>query len=180
MPVVSAVESRLDAAIFAVHGNSCRTGHEIESDDLHVDSIFDEIATTEQSPYYTIYRHLLNNDSKKLVSFIDMWLDEHGDDSEKFPHILRFMAHLVLLLRFTKQTIQEEIADTVILTYVNLLISLKMHSIVPYYASKLPSILAEEVVVGFMSRKFFSEKKKIIFSFSRFPSIYSSYLFIIT
>ncbi|CAG9529642.1 unnamed protein product, partial [Cercopithifilaria johnstoni] len=148
----AAVESRLDAAIMSAHSGDCDVGigREVENNDLRINSIFDEIATVERSPYYTIYRHIVNDDSLSLVASMDMWLEQHEDDLERFPHIMRFMAHLVLLLRFTGQPIQEESANSIIRCYVRLLISLKLYPIVPYYANELPLEMAEEIVVEFM------------------------------
>ncbi|VIO88228.1 Uncharacterized protein BM_BM8785 [Brugia malayi] len=148
----AAVESRLDAAITNVHNGDfdAGIGREVEKDDLRINSIFDEIATAERSPYYTIYRHMVNDDSLSLIACMDMWLEQYEDDLEKFPHIIRFMAHLVLLLRFTGQPVQEESANSIMRSYVRLLISLKLYSIVPYYANKLPLEMAEEMVVEFM------------------------------
>ncbi|EFO26059.1 hypothetical protein LOAG_02422 [Loa loa] len=150
----AAVESRLDAAITTAHNGDFDVGigREVENDDLRINSIFDEIATLERSPYYTIYRHIVNDDSLSLIASMDMWLEQHEDDLERFPHIIRFMAHLVLLLRFTGQPVQEESANSIMRSYVRLLISLKLYPIVPYYASKLPLDLAEEMVVEFMCK----------------------------
>ncbi|VBB26558.1 unnamed protein product [Acanthocheilonema viteae] len=148
----AAVESRLDAAIITAHNGDCDVGigREVENNDLRINSIFDEIATLERSPYYTIYRHIVNNDSLSLIASMDMWLEEHENDLERFPHIIRFMAHLVLLLRFTGQPVQEESANSIMRNYVRLLILLKLYPIVPYYANKLPLEMAEEMVVEFM------------------------------
>uniref|UniRef100_A0AAF5Q3Y8 Nuclear pore complex protein n=1 Tax=Wuchereria bancrofti TaxID=6293 RepID=A0AAF5Q3Y8_WUCBA len=148
----AAVESRLDAAITNAHNGDFDVGigREVENDDLRINSIFDEIATAERSPYYTIYRHIVNDDSLSLIASMDMWLEQYEDDLEKFPHIIRFMAHLVLLLRFSGQPVQEESANSVMRSYVRLLVSLKLYSIVPYYANKLPLEMAEEMVVEFM------------------------------
>uniref|UniRef100_A0A8R1TRM4 Nuclear pore complex protein n=1 Tax=Onchocerca volvulus TaxID=6282 RepID=A0A8R1TRM4_ONCVO len=148
----AAVESRLDAAITTTHNGDFNIGigREVENDDLRINSIFDEIAALDRSPYYTIYRHIVNDDSLSLIASMDMWLEQHEDDLERFPHIIRFMAHLVLLLRFTGQPVQEESANSIIRSYVRLLISLKLYPIVPYYANKLPLEMAEEMVVDFM------------------------------
>uniref|UniRef100_A0A0R3RHK5 Nuclear pore complex protein n=1 Tax=Elaeophora elaphi TaxID=1147741 RepID=A0A0R3RHK5_9BILA len=148
----AAVESRLDAAITIAHNGDFHIGigREVENNDLRINSIFDEIATLERSPYYIVYRHIVNDDSLSLIAFMDMWLEQHEDDLERFPHVMRFMAHLVLLLRFTGQRVQEESANSIIRNYVRLLISLKLYPIVPYYANKLPLEMAEEMVVEFM------------------------------
>ncbi|MCP9257769.1 hypothetical protein DINM_001023 [Dirofilaria immitis] len=148
----AAVESRLDTAITTAHNGDfdIGVGREVENDDLRINSIFDEIATLERSPYYTIYRYIVNDDSLSLVASMDMWLEQHEDDLERFPHIIRFMAHLVLLLQFAGQPVQEESANSIIRNYVRLLISLKLYPIVPYYASKLPLEVGEEMVVDFM------------------------------
>ncbi|VDN03049.1 unnamed protein product [Thelazia callipaeda] len=143
-----AVESRLDAAIAAadITDGDC----DAKSDDLQVNSVFDEIAVHEQSLYYTVYRHIVNDDSSSLLASMDTWLESHINELERFPHIVRFMAHIVLLLRFTNQEIQEEIANSIIEAYVRLLITLKMYPVVPYYASKLPAEISEEIVIEFM------------------------------
>uniref|UniRef100_A0A915PRY1 Protein kinase domain-containing protein n=1 Tax=Setaria digitata TaxID=48799 RepID=A0A915PRY1_9BILA len=148
----AAVESRLDAAITIAHNGDFDVGigHEVENDDLRINSIFDEIATVERSPYYTIYRHIVNDDSLSLIAFMDMWLEQYENDLERFPHVIRFMAHLVLLLQFTGRPVQEESANSIIKSYVRLLITLKLYPVVPYYANKLPVETAEEMVADFM------------------------------
>lgn len=56
----AAVESRLDAAIIAIHSGDCDVGigREVENNDLRINSIFDEIATVclQQA---TFYKYLL-------------------------------------------------------------------------------------------------------------------------
>ncbi|KAG0295887.1 Nucleoporin nup84, partial [Dissophora globulifera] len=54
------------------------------------------------------------------------------------PHMMRFMAHLVLLLRSRDPTVPKDASDYFIKIYVDYLISRKMYDLAPLYASFLP------------------------------------------
>lgn len=145
----TAVACRLDAKIAELHANIADADRStLSANDLMVDSIFDEIATQERSPYYASYRYLVTGDSEGHVEFMRRWLEDHTRD--QFPHLLRYMAHIVLWYFTDAQPLQEENGYWILEQYVELLISLEFYELVPFYAAHLPDERAEHVLVTFM------------------------------
>uniref|UniRef100_A0A915A7E0 Nuclear pore complex protein n=1 Tax=Parascaris univalens TaxID=6257 RepID=A0A915A7E0_PARUN len=143
----TAIEGRLDAAI-ADHHKNATADVEQKGCDLMVASIFDEIATQECSPYYSSYRYLVMNDSKAHLSCLRQWLECHH--REQHPHFLRYAAHIALIYMASHQPFVEEDVYWLLERYIRLLISLKMFTMIPFYASKLPPETAEHIIINFM------------------------------
>ncbi|KAF9922764.1 Nucleoporin nup84 [Linnemannia zychae] len=66
------------------------------------------------------------------------------------PHMLRFMAHFVLLLRSKKSNVPKADGDFFIKSYVDFLISKHLYDIAPLYASFLPHQLQVETCSAYL------------------------------
>ncbi|KAK3808490.1 MAG: nuclear pore protein 84/107 [Benniella sp.] len=66
------------------------------------------------------------------------------------PHMLRFMAHFILLLRSRSSTVPKEEGDYFIKIYVDYLISKKLYDLAPLYASFLPNDLQIETCSSYL------------------------------
>ncbi|VDK51759.1 unnamed protein product [Anisakis simplex] len=146
----TAIENRLDIAIMKHHPDLCdEDSLQQKTSDLMVTSIFDEIATQERSPFYSSYRFLITNDAESHVTFMRQWLETHLHERHNV-HFLRYITHLVIVYMSTNQPFAEEDAYWILERYIDVLVSQKMYTIIPYYASKLPSEAAERLTIGFM------------------------------
>ncbi|VDM47660.1 unnamed protein product, partial [Toxocara canis] len=133
----TAVENRLDAAIAKYHQSASESSGQKSYDLMQ-----------ERSPYYWSYRYLALNDSEAHLTYMRQWLECHV--RERHSHFLRYVAHVVLVYMANNQPFLEEDAYWLLERYVELLISAKMFTMVPFYASKLPSETAERIAVDFM------------------------------
>ena len=53
-------------------------------------------------PYHTVQRYLINADLHGLLKMVDSWADPDSSDEGvriKYPHLLRFLTHLVIIIR---------------------------------------------------------------------------------
>ncbi|KAI7828810.1 nuclear pore protein 84/107 [Gamsiella multidivaricata] len=66
------------------------------------------------------------------------------------PHMLRFMAHFVLLLRSRNSVVPKDDGDYFVKSYVDYLISRKMYDLAPLYASFLPLQLQIETCSSYL------------------------------
>ncbi|KAG0006490.1 hypothetical protein BGZ65_007375 [Modicella reniformis] len=73
-----------------------------------------------------------------------------GSGTPLRSHMLRFMAHFVLLLRSRSPTVPKEEGDYFIKTYVDYLISKKLYDLAPLYASFLPVNLQVETCSSYL------------------------------
>ncbi|VDD94113.1 unnamed protein product [Enterobius vermicularis] len=144
----AAVECRIDARLAEERGLEKESGNLLSGNDLMVDSIFDEIITKERSPYYSSYRFLLIGDSSAHVDFMKSWLEEHPDSN--YPHILRFMVHVLLMYLHENAEFNMESGYWIMERYIELLISMKLYTLVPFYASRLLPERRDHLLVTFM------------------------------
>ncbi|OAQ29773.1 nuclear pore protein 84/107 [Linnemannia elongata AG-77] len=77
------------------------------------------------------------------------------------PHMLRFMAHFVLLLRSKKSNVPKADGDFFIKSYVDLLISKQLYDIAPLYASFLPRKLQIETCSSYLKTIDGSKKERL-------------------
>ncbi|KAG0315535.1 Nucleoporin nup84 [Linnemannia gamsii] len=77
------------------------------------------------------------------------------------PHMLRFMAHFVLLLRSKKSNVPKADGDYFIKSYVDLLISKQLYDIAPLYASFLPHQLQIETCSSYLKTIDGSKKERL-------------------
>ncbi|KAF9154516.1 Nucleoporin nup84 [Linnemannia schmuckeri] len=77
------------------------------------------------------------------------------------PHMLRFMAHFVLLLRSKKSNVPKADGDYFIKSYVDLLISKQLYDIAPLYASFLPRQLQIETCSSYLKTIEGSKKERL-------------------
>ncbi|KAF9108716.1 hypothetical protein BGX29_008248 [Mortierella sp. GBA35] len=77
------------------------------------------------------------------------------------PHMLRFMAHFVLLLRSKKSNVPKADGDFFIKSYVDFLISKQLFDIAPLYASFLPHHLQVETCSTYLQTVDGSKKERL-------------------
>lgn len=144
----AAVECRIDFRLAEEHGWEINLENALVGKELMVDSIFDEITTAERSPYYSSYRYLLTDDAAGHVDFMKNWLEEHPENL--YPHLLRFMVHILLIYFHEERTFNVESAYWILERYTELLVSMNLNSLVPFYASQLLPDRRDYVLILFM------------------------------
>ncbi|GAB1607838.1 nuclear pore complex protein Nup107-like [Argonauta hians] len=109
----------------------------------YMETIFSEIESAdkpeiqEESKIYfnVIQKNIILNDIDALIDVMHEWLTS---DSQVPPHLVRFMAHLVLSLRTVGLEDKDEKCNEILQGYVNLLIENKMVHQVATYVATLP------------------------------------------
>lgn len=76
---------------------------------------------------------------------IDDVLASQTSNGNALPaHVLRFYAHLVLLLKFMGKSLKVETVDLVLSQFVDVLISLNQFVLAPYYLSQISENVRKE------------------------------------
>ncbi|KAI1319933.1 hypothetical protein EDD11_002608 [Mortierella claussenii] len=104
-----------------------------------------ELRNASQDIFRTIQTSIILGQTDQLL--VKMAKDAKisaGAGTPMRPHMLRFMAHFVLLLRSKKSHVPKETGDYFMKSYVDYLISKKMYDLAPLYASFLPDRLQVE------------------------------------
>jgi len=96
--------------------------------------IFEELFRSEESPVYRIYGYLSTMEYEKIDEVLSEQLSTHAI----LPaHVVRFYAHLVLLLKLMGKGLSVKTVDSVICQFVDVLISLNQFTLAPYYLSQI-------------------------------------------
>jgi len=85
------------------------------------------------SPYHLIQKHLILDDWVGLVSIISRWVAKPID-----PHLLRMVAHLVLINRALGVHGDPTQEDVVLQAYTEYLMSREKLGLIPWYVARLP------------------------------------------
>ncbi|KAI8360406.1 nuclear pore protein 84/107 [Mortierella sp. GBAus27b] len=93
---------------------------------------------------------ILNETDQLLVKMANDAKASSTTGTSLRPHMLRFMAHFVLLLRSRSMTVPQEAGDYFVKTYVDYLISKKLYDLAPLYASFLPVDLQVEICSSYL------------------------------
>lgn len=139
--------------------------------ELSIDQIFEEMEkinwnkkVSRPSKMQQVQSYIISGDIDGLLDVMHGWLtedpleDEDGnvgddiDDSNRLtPHLIRFMAHLVLFLRSAGLcSAGDELGVALILKYVEVLIASKMTDLVATFTSHLPTTTQAEVYAAFL------------------------------
>lgn len=130
--------------------------------ELTIEQVFEEMEkinwnkkVSQPSRMQLVQSFVISGDTDGLLDIMHGWLTEDIDpDSGEgglTPHLIRFMAHLVLFLRAAGLcNISDELSVSLILKYVEVLIASKMTNLVATYTSHLPSITQVEVYAAFL------------------------------
>ncbi|MFH4978424.1 hypothetical protein AB6A40_005133 [Gnathostoma spinigerum] len=147
----AAVESRMERA-FINHGivKTDAISEASNEDDLMISSIFGEIVAVDDSPYYPIYQYLILDDPESMIDFIFRWVKSHETDLP--PHVLRFMAHLMIAYMQRDEIYKNAQTFYVVEKYIEILIVLKLYTLVPAYSTFLSEEDTESILVAFMHK----------------------------
>jgi len=86
-----------------------------------------------ESPYHIIQKHLILDDWTSLVSIIAGWVTKPTD-----PHLLRLVAHLVLINRALGVSGDLQAEDIILQAYTEYLMRKDKLGIIPWYVARLP------------------------------------------
>ncbi|KAI6178756.1 DNA repair and recombination protein RAD54-like [Aphelenchoides besseyi] len=95
-----------------------------------VQSIFTELYNAEHGAIYRIYGCLATNQ----IGEINKILTSEIKRLDTLPaHVARFYAHLILVLKLMNEPLNQDVADSVICLFVDVLVSLNQHALAPFY-----------------------------------------------
>uniref|UniRef100_A0A915ER37 Nuclear pore complex protein n=1 Tax=Ditylenchus dipsaci TaxID=166011 RepID=A0A915ER37_9BILA len=152
-----AVDSILDNSLLAEHAKGCEEmlllknslDEDVPSD---VASIFTEIRNFESNPYYCLFGHLAMGNWTNAVSYIQSYLET--SENVLPAHELRFFAHLVLSLKICKMLPSEgpviTVIDKLISMFADVLIGMKLFSLVPSYLIHLSGSNSKSKMLDFL------------------------------
>lgn len=154
--------SYLNAAVESLTDDAVICAHKIDDEDLlnemdekedvpdTVQSIFNRFRAHCNETFYKIVGALAANDFKEVVNLA------HADSCKETSDIskLRLYAHLILLIKYGEYSHDETKAGEILATYSKMLIALDMHTLVPFYLSKLDESEKQEHMVDFLYGKF--------------------------
>ena len=123
--------------------------------------IFDAIAASDNnvikdqsnSPFQVVQRYLITGELNDLLDILDNWTsgDEGQESKVDDPHLLRFLAHLVIMLRrIVPEEVNYDKGHQVIRQYVLYLISTNRAQQVAWYVSQLPIESQIELYAAFL------------------------------
>lgn len=110
---------------------------------MTLEQIFDELVANKDknireeanNPLNVVQKYLILDNIPELMKHIEKWLEDY---LLKSPQMLRFLTHVVLFLRQINRSHQEDIANRLILTYVEYLIQINDAQLVAFYTAALP------------------------------------------
>ncbi|XP_071089771.1 nuclear pore complex protein Nup107-like [Haliotis cracherodii] len=102
-----------------------------------IEASFDKLVRSEsQKWFHVIQKYIILGDVDALIEVMYNWV--RRDRQKLPPHLVRFMAHLVLFLRAIGHSTKEELCTTILETYVEDLINNKHKHQVAHYVATLP------------------------------------------
>lgn len=133
---------------------------------LTAESIFAEVAAScdekiqKEASYRfnLIQKYIILNDVDSLIEDVHSWCRD--DSNHLHPHMIRFMAHLVLFLRSLDVSIKEDMCNSILEEYIKLLIQERHVDLVAMYVSSVPEGLQLELYSKFLEGIFGTEERK--------------------
>lgn len=133
---------------------------------LNIKNIFDEVAASsdekiqKESSYRfnRIQKYIILNDVDSLIEEVHSWCTE--DSSHLHPHMIRFMAHLVLFLRSLGVNNKEDLCDSILEEYIKLLIQERHVDLVALYVANVPRSHQLVLYSRFLEGIFGTEERK--------------------
>uniref|UniRef100_A0A914XEC3 Nuclear pore complex protein n=1 Tax=Plectus sambesii TaxID=2011161 RepID=A0A914XEC3_9BILA len=150
--VTASVEYQLSSALHRLGrcpSPSDTTG--IDLADFTLDSIHQELSASEDSDsdaYQQICKFIMLDDPDNAVAFMYEWLADRSDAPPL--HVLRFMAHVILVFQRLQIRIPSALAECIIELYVKRLISMKQNDTIALYAAQLPIDKAVHLFAQYM------------------------------
>ncbi|GMT03284.1 hypothetical protein PENTCL1PPCAC_25458, partial [Pristionchus entomophagus] len=118
-----------------------------------VQSIFGEVLPHESWPYFRLYSALLREDARDAVRFAAEFIADYEKSDKAVPeHLLRFMAHLVIIFRNTKRQHDVTLGNRIILKYTGKLLTLSLTHLIPFYVNYLNDATGKSVTMQTMYR----------------------------
>ncbi|KAI6225709.1 DNA repair and recombination protein RAD54-like [Aphelenchoides besseyi] len=125
--VLSAVENLFDQGMTDEIIEQATTYDDAPQD---VQSIFTELYNAEHGAIYRIYGCLATNQ----IGEINKILTNEIKRLDTLPaHVARFYAHLILVLKLMNEPLNQDVVDSVICLFVDVLVSLNQHALAPFY-----------------------------------------------
>ncbi|CAC5377452.1 NUP107 [Mytilus coruscus] len=97
---------------------------------------YEDVRQESQEWYHVIQKHIILGNIDKVLEVMAQWI--HTDRSKLHTHLVRFMAHLVLFFRGTRQGFRDDYVNVILEAYVEDLIQEDNKSLVPHYIATLP------------------------------------------
>ena len=132
---------------------------------MTLEQIFDELSANKNpkvhadanTPVNIIQKYLILDDIPEMMKHMDSWLSTSTVDSQ----MLRFLTHVVLFMRQVGRHHQEDIADNVIKSYVDCLITMGETQLVAFYTAALPTDLQVELYSKFLLTVHETDARKV-------------------
>ncbi|XP_076103214.1 nuclear pore complex protein Nup107-like [Mytilus galloprovincialis] len=97
---------------------------------------YEDVRQESQEWYHVIQKHIILGNIDKVLEVMAQWI--HTDRGKLHTHLIRFMAHLVLFFRGTRQGFRDDYVNVILEAYVDDLIQENNKSLVPHYIATLP------------------------------------------
>ncbi|KAI1732257.1 nuclear pore protein [Ditylenchus destructor] len=150
-----AVEASLDEFVLTEHSKNSEETLRLKNaldDDIPktISSIFSEIKNNENSPYYSLYGYLAQNDLKGAINYIRNYIETSDDQLP--AHQLRFFSHLVLLLKMTGKATFDLMPtlDMLLVMFANVLNEMKLYQLVPSYLIHISPEKSKDKMLDFL------------------------------
>jgi nuclear pore complex protein Nup107 len=98
--------------------------------------------------YHLTQKHIILGSLDDLIDEMYFWLKEKQSTN---GHIMRFMAHIALFIRSISSTYNEEKCNSILESFIMMLISNQLNDLVPLYCSYLPHELQLKCYCNFLS-----------------------------
>ncbi|CAG2210668.1 NUP107 [Mytilus edulis] len=115
--------------------NKIEIGTDKESIFQKIES-YEDVRQESQEWYHVIQKHIILGNIDKVLEVMAQWI--HTDRAKLHTHLIRFMAHLVLFFRSTRQGFRDDYVNVILEAYVDDLIQENNKSLVPHYIATLP------------------------------------------
>jgi len=120
------------------------------------------VAREAESPYHVIQRHLILDTWPELVRVMAGWGEEMLD-----PHLLRLMAHLVLVHRALGLTGDRAGEDSILTAFTQHLMDTEKLSLVPWYVARLPASSQVSTLAPFLTSVTNTEDQRLMLVLGR-------------
>ncbi|KAG0020851.1 Nucleoporin nup84 [Entomortierella chlamydospora] len=118
---------------------------------IYAKDIFNSLTNSENLELRTIQTSIILGQTDQLLAKMATEAKASGKSGAPLkPHLMRFLAHFVLLLRSKQSNVPKDSGDYFIKIYVDYLISRKLYGLAPLYASFLPVNLQVETCSSYL------------------------------
>ncbi|KAK9501224.1 hypothetical protein O3M35_011978 [Rhynocoris fuscipes] len=115
-----------------------------------MEKIMKEISQKDEQPSRKLQELIILDKCDELINTCSSWLEDRKESSD--PQFLRYMCHLVLILRAVGRPGPAYLSDRVICAYIKVLMKTGDSDLVAYYCSLLPEEEQIDLYSSFMER----------------------------